>query len=401
MDVRVVQRWVEAVAGVDAASSTADDVCAAVGVLARLRGWVDSQEVRLAGLLCSVSPVPEADLAVAGRSSSRHAELVAGRVRVTAAVPELGEALGEGLVSGEHVDVVGRELRRVAEADRPVVLAGVVDVAVASSPEELARELRRRARDAARDAGVDRLDWQRSQVGLTSWVDRGSGLTIWRLVTDPVTTVRLSQAIHGQVEALFHDAVPDSCPQDPLAKQEFLRAHALFSLLEGNGGRPGRPEVVVVVDTREPDPVTGGPVVDWGLPVEVPDRVLVELAGRADVHTVVVRNGVVLHAPGVLDLGRSTRLANRAQRRALRGLYRGCAIPGCTARFDNCTIHHVLWWRRGGRTDLANLLPLCSRHHHCVHDGGWVLQLLPDRTLTVTLPGGRVMSTGPPSPRAA
>ena len=52
-----------------------------------------------------------------------------------------------------------------------------------------------------------------------------------------------------------------------------------------------------------------------------PQRVLAELAGDADVTAVVVRNGVVLHAPGELNLGRMTRLANRAQRRALRGLY--------------------------------------------------------------------------------
>lgn len=46
---------------------------------------------------------------------------------------------------------------------------------------------------------------------------------------------------------------------------------------------------------------TTGPIVDWGIPVEVPGRVMAEMAGNADVHAVVVRNGVVLHAPGELD----------------------------------------------------------------------------------------------------
>ncbi|HQZ36850.1 MAG TPA: HNH endonuclease signature motif containing protein, partial [Ilumatobacteraceae bacterium] len=64
-------------------------------------------------------------------------------------------------------------------------------------------------------------------------------------------------------------------------------------------------------------------------------------------------------------------------------------------------IHHVHWWRRGGCTDLDNLLPLCSKHHHLVHEGGWALALQPDRTLIITLPDGTVMSTGPPVRRAA
>jgi hypothetical protein len=65
----------------------------------------------------------------------------------------------------------------------------------------------------------------------------------------------------------------------------------------------------------------------------------------ADIHAVIVRNGIVLYAPGELNLGRNTRLANRAQRRALRGLYKCCAIPGCTVAYDRCKLHHIIWWR--------------------------------------------------------
>jgi hypothetical protein len=54
-----------------------------------------------------------------------------------------------------------------------------------------------------------------------------------------------------------------------------------------------------------------------------------------------------------------------------------------------------------GSTDVDNLVPLCSRHHHLVHEGGWQLVLEPDRTLTVIRPGGHITTTGPPSIRAA
>ena len=102
---------------------------------------------------------------------------------------------------------------------------------------------------------------------------------------------------------------------------------------------------------------------------------LAELVADADVHTVIVRHGIVVHAAGRLDLGRSTRIANRAQRRVLRGLYPTCAIPGCAIRYEHCDLHHIVWWRHGGATDLANLLPLCSRHHHDIHDNNWQLSL--------------------------
>jgi hypothetical protein len=104
----------------------------------------------------------------------------------------------------------------------------------------------------------------------------------------------------------------------------------------------------------------------------------------------------VLHAPGRLDLGRATRLANRAQRRALRALYATCAIPGCDTRYDLCQLHHILCWEHGGTTDLDNLLPLCSRHHHDLHDNHWQLQLDTHRSLTVTYPDGTTQTTGSP-----
>jgi hypothetical protein len=125
------------------------------------------------------------------------------------------------------------------------------------------------------------------------------------------------------------------------------------------------------------------------------------VASDGDVHAVVVRNGVVIHALGELDLGRSTRLANRAQRRALRALYSTCSVPGCAVRYSRCKLHHIIWWRNGGRTDLSNLLPLCTHHHSKVHDAGWNISLGAHRELTIHFPDGTVHNTGPPRRRAA
>ncbi|MCU1399291.1 MAG: hypothetical protein JWN62_2400, partial [Acidimicrobiales bacterium] len=73
------------------------------------------------------------------------------------------------------------------------------------------------------------------------------------------------------------------------------------------------------------------------------------------------------------------------------------AIPGCHVRGRHCEPHHVQYWTPDmGPTDLANLLPLCSRHHHAVHEGRWHLVLHPDRSLTSTFPNGSIQTTGPP-----
>ncbi len=69
-----------------------------------------------------------------------------------------------------------------------------------------------------------------------------------------------------------------------------------------------------------------------------------------------------------VDLGRETRLFTKGQRIALSGLHDTCATQGCQRPFAWCEIHHLQPWRRGGRTDLANALPLCGWHHRRAHD---------------------------------
>jgi hypothetical protein len=137
-------------------------------------------------------------------------------------------------------------------------------------------------------------------------------------------------------------------------------------------------------------------VIDWGLDVELPRAFLDALRPTAAVYRIKVRDGVVVEAPGVLDLGRSTRLANASQRRALRVLYATCAIPGCRVGYGRTKLHHVVWWRHGGHTDLENFLPVCVTHHHKIHNDGWLVSLGPHRELTITLPDGQIMTTGPP-----
>lgn len=388
----------------DAASNDRAALTAAIAAVTRLSAWCDSRQLAYAQALGKAGIAPELVIAEASRSGQRTAERVVERARTAELAPGFGDALGAGRIAADHIDQLTTSLRRLSEQQRARLLADaprLVTIATHSTPDEFARTLRAEERRLATDDGMSRLERQRRAVRLHSRTDIHSGTHIFTLSVDPLTGLKLHNKITAATEALFHDRAPEGCPTDPIEKQSFLRAHALLQIVEGKGIRLGKPEIVVVVDTSAPDPVTGRPAIDWGVSVELPERVLADLVGVADTHAVVVRNGAVVHATGALELGRTTRLANRSQRRALRAMYATCALPGCTTRFDHCKVHRVRWWRHGGATDLDNLLPICIRHHTLVHTGGWNLRLAPDRQLTVTLPDATTMTTGPPRRVAA
>jgi Domain of unknown function (DUF222) len=389
---------VDELLAVDAASR--DGVIVGVRAVTRLMAWCESQRVQLVASLESFTTAPELVFAEAARADARSAVQLAERSATSTVAPAFAEALCEGRIAVEHLDEFGRGLRRLEPADRPGLAAQaerLLRIAEQVTPREFAKSVGHEVRRLQNDDGEARLARQQRATRLRTWTDRDSGM--WRIAGsfDPATGLRLDSALRAMLEAKFAEPPPPGAPSDPMEKQDFLRAHAFVDLVTGRGVRLGRPELTVVVDTTTAD----GPSVDWGLPVELPHRVLLDLFGRADTEVVVIRNGVVLHAPGQMNLGASTRLASRHQRRVLRALYPTCAVPGCAVRFDNCKIHHVVWFRNGGRTDLCNLLPLCSKHHHLVHEGGWALRLDADRSLRIDLPDSTVMTTGPPSRRAA
>jgi hypothetical protein len=110
-----------------------------------------------------------------------------------------------------------------------------------------------------------------------------------------------------------------------------------------------------------------------------------------------------LHAADLTryDLGRRSRWASPALR-ALLGQLDGerCRFPGCDhTRFLHA--HHIDFWQHGGRTDLSNLVLLCTRHHVLLHQAGYDLQLANDRTLTVRTPNGQLLEHHPLLPAAS
>ena len=401
MEMAAVVERVEAIAAVRANPDAGADLIESGLISVReLQAWCDAQHAGLVTQLRSVDSFPEKTVADAARQSLGQATKSTERSTTLDATPQLAEALSDGAITAGHVDAVTRASKKFDGVKRDEFIEradALADTAKAGTVDEFARRLDLETKRLQDDDGMDRLEHQRRAARARTWVDLEG---MWNLSAkfDPVTGVKLAARIDATVQAIFGEEVPEECPADPIEKQRHLHAQAISRLLLDNTmgtSPPGRGEFVAVIDADAPD--QPGPVAEFSIPVEIPARVLADLAGNADIHTVVVRNGIVLYAPGELNLGRSTRLANRAQRRALRGLYTCCAIPGCSVAYDRCKLHHIIWWRNGGTTDLDNLLPVCSVHHAKIHHDDWIIELGPNRELTLRLPDGSIHTTGPPS----
>lgn len=70
---------------------------------------------------------------------------------------------------------------------------------------------------------------------------------------------------------------------------------------------------------------------------------------------------------GAVNLYDLKRTANAKQADLARASMPVCPVPGCRHDADSCQIHHIVAWKHGGPTNIANLAPLC-RYHNRTND---------------------------------
>jgi len=370
--------------------------------ISRGRNQLDDLEAGVVRRLEELRSFPAAVLAEEQRTSLSAGQRLSDRAATADAIPELGLAMGDGVLSGRKVDIVASQLRGL-NADQHEQVAANADRIIRAGATLSDREFDsavRRIVDQVRDDQLERFEQQRRQTRFG--LRQQHGMTVPFGQFDPERGAILTGALTAEVERLFHGGVPDDAPTDHVERQQYLSALALLSLVTGGQGSgdgvvPG-PDVSVRVDVQTlldgPHDASVLEVSAGGNLFDLPVEVIRSWLDNADITPIAV-------APGgqQLMMGRTRRTATRAQRRALRNLYAGCAM--CETAFDHCHIHHVDWWEHGGHTDIDNLLPVCNRHHKLIHYDGWQLHLAPDRTLTITLPDGTVRVHAPPRARAA
>lgn len=192
------------------------------------------------------------------------------------------------------------------------------------------------------------------------------------------------QAIERLAEAI--PVMPDEDGED---HADARRADALVALCSARLAHDADPDrATVVVHTRLERLLHGGGSETASGAVLDPESVA-RLLCNARTQVVVGDEGGT-----VVGLGRMTREPSAWMVRQVRYRDRGCRFPGCGTRAFT-QAHHIRFWRNGGRTDLNNLLLICSFHHRVVHEHGWSVRRDPAGELHWSRADGTRYHAGP------
>ena len=390
----------------DAEALTTEERLTVLGDLQQLRSWQDAREAAL----LAVCHRERDDVAAGARDIAQlcqqeanvpYAEAKRRSLRATwlSELPAVGHALAAGRIGTAQADEVCTLAESLQAHQRPELAAAVDDVIheiAPLTPARTRRHLKEFQRSLDTDDGEDRLAKQRRDNALR-FRRQPDGTTAFSGQLDPVSAEYLRNAIDAKVTEMWRNEGKrrhDIAAPDRVRTNEERRARALVELVRaGAAADPatrGRAEVIVLIDHRTlVGQLSASPVARLASGEALPAAEARRLACDADILPVVLGG-----ASQPLDVGRRTRLATPAQRVALRAVHDSCCIAGCDVPFDWCEIHHITWWRHGGHSDLDNLAPVCSKHHHLIHDDRWILTL--DQHRVGRLTERRPEATGDP-----
>jgi len=171
--------------------------------------------------------------------------------------------------------------------------------------------------------------------------------------------------IHAHAEAARRTAIEARDPLTIQPTKEQRRCDALISLIRhASKAKPvfgaGTAKVLVTLDYDQLAADAAGAGL-MGSDQRLFAAELRRLCCEAELIPVVLGG-----ASEVLDVGRSSRLVTPAIRTALIARDGGCVFPGCSMPAEACEAHHIVPWRTGGGTPLANLTLQCHTHHGVV-----------------------------------
>jgi hypothetical protein len=379
--------------------------------LARVRGRLQVAEATFSRHVATLNDRGEAphptDLGSnGGKVPDREARRQTRNADLLGRFPAMNAALGDGAISMAHVDALAVTYGKLDEGARVLLVADDADLAAQArrlTVVDFARLLRRRVEKEERGSGEspEMRHLRRNEA----WIDTSpvTGRGTLRADLSPESIERVRRLLSAEAERIRNDpGLRSALHPDRVNDPSHVRSMALLNLLtrepglllaHGQAAPPpsagASTDIVVIIDA---DTLLHGEhddsVCEYGSGEPVSVGEVRRLACEAGLLPVVLAG-----RSQVLDLGRDQRLASRPQRLGLRALYRTCAHGDCGVPFDQCQIHHTDDWLSGGTTDLANLFPICQRHHTEAHTEGWSYHLDADRTLTIRRPDGTTTFT--------
>ncbi|MDQ2955794.1 MAG: HNH endonuclease [Actinomycetota bacterium] len=320
----------------------------------------------LAGLL-NLSP-GEAGVRV------RQARELGPRVTVTGDVlppllPVTAQARVAGAITGKQVEVIIHAITKLRAAELPVeeldeAEAFLVEQAHTFDAQVLAG-IARQLVDTLDPDG--RLVDERRQQRLRSLQCVPNGDGMYRLTgdLDAETSALAMTVLHSLSAPKTTDGDRDDrSPSQRLhdAFRTVLKLALRSGQLPASGGIPATVLITMTADQYETR--TGLASTSFGQKLTI-DQAL-RIADQASIAWIVHNsNG------GILNYGRTRRIATQGQTLALIARDKGCSFPGCTDPPQWTERHHIQPWTQGGTTNLTNMCLLCDHHHDHINTHQW------------------------------
>ena len=386
----------------------------AAGWVKRARSALDAYEARLltaANRAFDGGAAGAELMRTAAGCSQREARRRARRAETLAQMPAVAGALADGAITAEHADAL------VKAAEATSTEAVDADPALLAKAESLPADLAAREVNdwtIRQQSEQDREEKFRRQWALRShrmWID-GDGMFNTRGRFDPVTGACIRSVIDDTANRLYQtdggrdggdkirtwdqrnaDAlaaalgvIPAPAPapagagtdepsngQHPELGNDHRHGADEAGTSQGRHGPSLRNQILVVAHT---DAITGAdPDARCEIPGTgpIPRSELERLACEAELF------GILFDGHGLpLWHGRRTRTVTPQQWRTLVARDRGCVLCGAAPSY--CHAHHIVAWTAPaeGPTDIDNLVLVCNRHHHHIHQHHLTLTRHPD-----------------------
>ena len=394
--------FIDTLNGSDVGALGRVDLDEAAGWTKRARSALDAYEARLltaANRAFDGGAAGAELMRTAAGYSQREARRRARRAETLADMPAVAQALSDGAITAEHADalVKAAEATSTAAVDAdPSLLAKAESLPADLAAREVADWAHRRQSEQDREEKFRR---QRALRSHRTWID-ADGMFNTRGRFDPVTGTSIRAVINDTANRLYRtdggrdggnkirtwdqrnaDALaaalgiiptPVTGPAGRDNPQPASRDEHQLAITNGHGPSL-RNQILVIAHT---DAITGA---DPDAPCEIPGTgpiprsELERLACEAELF------GILFDGNGLpLWHGRRTRTVTPQQWRTLVARDRGCVLCGAAPSY--CHAHHIVAWTAPaeGPTDIDNLVLVCNRHHHHIHQHHLTLTRAPD-----------------------
>ena len=288
-------------------------------------------------------------------------------------LPAFGAAHHSGVICGEHVNALTYGLKHVGHDDTIDLEEDLLTVSSQKTPSEVFDLLRSckaiKHSDELDEAwlrGMDKQDLQCTPVGdgfhLKGFlpIDVGTKLrTFLTAASVPADTDDTRTAAQRRIDAL-DQLVTGALDSGDLPNENSVSPHVSV-IVDAPTLKDALDPTVVEVGAQLPSKpllnTTPATLEGFG---PIGPALLAYIAYGAELTPILVEGFEANQK--VLDVGRSSRIATKRQRRAIHTRQKGrCANHGCHHPIGE--IHHITNWAYGGKTKLTNLVGLCRKCH--------------------------------------